>query len=219
MPAVMQRPSLVRAVEVPAGTIYAPEVPGAYLIVHGRLRFIHVTDEGHTVATGVLGADEAILVRRPWLPGSPSGYVEAFEYSRLLGVRERDVAEMVARRPDFAAAVVHALMRQAGDLVEAMCDLALTDARERVLRTLIRLAERHGEASPDDDFVRIAIPLRHEDLATLVGTCRETVTSVLADLTRAGAVRNGRASIAVSRERAIALLEAFHEDRRRDASA
>ena len=60
-------------------------------------------------------------------------------------------------------------------------------------------------ASPGS--ARITIPLKHRDIATLVGACRETVTSVLADLAATGAVRTGRATISVCRTRAIELLE------------
>jgi CRP/FNR family transcriptional regulator len=100
-----------------------------------------------------------------------------------------------------------ALARRTGDVVEMACDLALVDARRRILRALIRLADRHGEPDGETEFRRIVVPLKHQDLASLVGACRETVTSVLADLSRRGIVRTGRCTIAVNRELALDLLE------------
>jgi CRP/FNR family cyclic AMP-dependent transcriptional regulator len=211
--------SSLHTIEVAGGTSFAPEVPGVYLIIEGRLRFLHITDDGQTVATGVLGPEEAFIFRRPWLPGSPSGYIEAFEDTALLVVRERDIPEMVAHQPRLAGAVMRALIRQGTDLMEKTCDIVLMEARERVLRTLVRLAERHGEPDPEDEYVRIAIPLKHQDLATLVGVCRETVTTVLADLTRTGAVRTGRATVYVCRARAIDVLEEYQMQREVDTSA
>ncbi len=211
MATIVTGPRALRTVEVPAGTSFAPEAPGVYLVLQGRVRYVHITDDGQTVTTGVLGVEEAFIFRRPWLPGSPSGYVEAYEDATLLVVRERDIAELSTRQPTLAAAITRALMRQATDLLDMVGDLALTNARERVLRTLIRLADRHGVPTAQSDCVRITVPLKHQDLATLVGACRETVTSVLADLSREGAVHTGRATISVFRGRAIDLLEECQE--------
>lgn len=207
MTSVLTGPRALATVEIAAGASFAPEVPGVYLILQGRVRYVHVTDEGQAMVTGVLGAGEAFIFRRPWLPGSPSGYVEAYEEAALLVVRERDIAELSARQPTLAAAITRALMRQTTDLLDMVGDLVLANARERVLRTLIRLADRHGVPSAQGDYVRIAVPLKHRDLATLVGACRETVTNVLADLAATGAVHTGRATISVCRARAIDLLE------------
>jgi CRP-like cAMP-binding protein len=192
---------------LPRGDRMTPETPGLFFVVDGRVRYQRVSDNGHEASIGVLGVGEAFVYRRQWLPGSPDALVEAIEDTRLLFLRERDVSAFITQNPEAASRVMVALVRRAGDVTEIACDLALVDARRRILRALIRLADRHGEPEPVGDFRRIAVPLKHQDLAALVGACRETVTSVLADLARQGVVRTGRCTIAVHRERALDLLE------------
>ncbi len=194
-------------IALPRGDRMTPETPGLFYVLDGRVRYQRVTDSGHEASVGVLGVGEAFVYRRQWLPGSPDAMIEATEDSRLMFLRERDMPTFVTENGEMASRVMMALVRRAGDVVEIACDLALVDARSRILRALIRLADRHGEPEPQGDFRRIVVPLKHQDLAALVGACRETVTSVLADLSRRGVVRTGRCTIAVNREMALDLLE------------
>jgi CRP-like cAMP-binding protein len=189
------------------GERMTPETPGLFYVLDGRVRYQRVTDGGHEAFIGVLGVGEAFVYRRQWLPGSPEAVVEAAEDSRLLFLRERDMPTFVSENSELASRILTALVRRTGDVVELACDLALVDARRRILRALIRLADRHGEPEADGGFLRIVVPLKHQDVAAMVGSCRETVTSVLADLSRRGVVRTGRCSISVHREMALDLLE------------
>lgn len=192
---------------LPRGSRLIPDKPAVFHVLSGRVRYLRITDSGHAASVGVLGSGEAFVYRRPWLPGSPGASIEALEETRLLVLREREVPTFVSAHPELASRLLVALARRAGDMTEMACDLALEDARRRVVRTLIRLADRHGQPEEDGPFHRILVPLKHQDLAALVGACRETVTSVLGDLSRRGAVRTGRCAIAVNRERALDLLE------------
>jgi CRP-like cAMP-binding protein len=192
---------------LPRGERMTPDAPGLFYVVDGRVRYHQVTDSGHEASVGVLRGGDAFVYHRQWLPGSPDAMIEAVEDTRLLFLRERDLPAFVNQNPDLASRVMIALVHRAGDVVEMACDLALVDARRRIVRALIRLADRHGEADPAGEFCRIVIPLKHQDVAALVGACRETVTSVLSDLARRGIVRTGRCTIAIHRQRALDLLE------------
>ena len=65
------------------------------------------------------------------------------------------------------------------------------DARTRLARLLLRLAEEHGCRSGQS--LTTGLPLTHEEVATLMGTSRQTVSLHLAELTKAGLVaRRGR---------------------------
>ncbi|MCR4309153.1 MAG: Crp/Fnr family transcriptional regulator [Deltaproteobacteria bacterium] len=66
-----------------------------------------------------------------------------------------------------------------------------TWSHNRLARTLLRLAEDHGERTPEGTV--IGLRLTHEDLANLIGTARETVTTQMIRFRRMGLVtRQGR---------------------------
>lgn len=60
----------------------------------------------------------------------------------------------------------------------------------RLARALLRLAEDHGERTPDGTVIGLRVT--HEDLANLIGTTRETVTNQLGRFRRLGLLKKGR---------------------------
>ena len=74
-------------------------------------------------------------------------------------------------------------------MAEHLADVAIYDTRERVARTLVRLAEQYGEET--EDGRRLNFRLTHEELGALVGASRVMVTNVLKALKEAGLILSG----------------------------
>src|SRR3990172_10217204 len=65
-------------------------------------------------------------------------------------------------------------LKQAEETIES---LAFRDVPERLALLLMRLAEAYGE--PHGGGRRLALRFTHQDLASMIGATRETVTNVL----------------------------------------
>src|SRR3990172_7941202 len=65
-------------------------------------------------------------------------------------------------------------LKQAEETIES---LAFRDVPERLALLLVRLAEAYGE--PHGQGRRLALRFTHQDLASMIGATRETVTNVL----------------------------------------
>jgi CRP-like cAMP-binding protein len=65
-----------------------------------------------------------------------------------------------------------------------------TWSHHRLARALLRLAEDHGEKTPEGTVIGLRVT--HEDLANLIGTTRETVTNQLGKFRRLGYIKKGR---------------------------
>jgi CRP-like cAMP-binding protein len=68
-----------------------------------------------------------------------------------------------------------------------MEDIAYARVSDRLMHLFRRLANEHGV--PVEGGLRIETRFTHADLATLIGSTRETVSLELSNLVRAGAVR------------------------------
>jgi CRP/FNR family transcriptional regulator len=66
-------------------------------------------------------------------------------------------------------------------------DLSYARLSDRLMHLLRRLALEHGR--PVDGGVEITVRLTHADIASLVGSTRETVSLELARLVRAGRIK------------------------------
>ena len=69
--------------------------------------------------------------------------------------------------------------------------------RERLIFLLLELAEKYGQAASEG--VRIGIKLSHQDLASIIGSTRETVTVVLSELQTEGYLIVRRRQIILAR--------------------
>jgi CRP-like cAMP-binding protein len=166
--------------------------PGqVYVLEDGLVRIFRVTPTGGEftlgyVRPGELFGDVSVLSEEP-----RETFAQAKVASRILSVpRAAFVATLRAHNP-----VLYALTKQIAqrviDLESRAEDLIFLDVRSRLAQLLLRLAREHGHR--DDQGLVIELPLTHEEIATLIGTSRQTVSVLLRELTDAGLVaRRGR---------------------------
>ena len=83
--------------------------------------------------------------------------------------------------------LMQALSARIRQINEQAEELATMTVEERLMCQLRKFAEWSGK--PTADGLRIAIPLTQTELATLVGTSRESVNRSLSRLRNAGKVR------------------------------
>lgn len=62
----------------------------------------------------------------------------------------------------------------------------------RVTKAFLRLVERFGQASDTGEGVKLPLALTHEDLASLTGSSRVTITRILGELRHEGALSGTR---------------------------
>jgi CRP/FNR family transcriptional regulator len=165
------------------------EEPHAIFFVQtGRIKWHKVSEDGNEQILQVVEPGQgvglvALLDRKPYIAAAT-----AVEDATVWVLTVEDFDRTVMRHPQLALAV----MRQLGDgvrwLIEHVHSMSGRSAHERVSSVLIRKAEQA------DGGVRV-IPLTHQEIAHLAGMARETVSRVLADFQRRGAVRLTRSAV------------------------
>jgi CRP/FNR family cyclic AMP-dependent transcriptional regulator len=76
---------------------------------------------------------------------------------------------------------------------ERIMTLEYRTVRERLVSLLITTARRFGEKASDG--TRIAVPLKHQDIASSISATRETTSRALAELERKGYLRSEQSFI------------------------
>ena len=88
--------------------------------------------------------------------------------------------------------ILSSLSRQLRRSREAIDDAELP-VGARVTRAFLRLSKRFGQAADDvDGGVKLPLALTHEDLASLTGSSRVTITRILGELRSEGALSGTR---------------------------
>lgn len=194
---------------VPKGTfIMTPNRGGEvlYLLKEGRVRIYKVSAEGKEFTTALLGPGNIFGEAGSLSTGTNGAYAEALEETLVCLLRKPDVEDLMRQHPQLALRVVEVLSTRLTQVQELLEQLAMGDVRSRLLYLLLRLAAEFG-AEHDGPWVLVSADLTHQDLASMIGATRETVSATLATLGREDIVRTGRKEIRVQTVKAQALLE------------
>lgn len=157
-------------------------------IVEGRVRVVDVSVSGREVAYAVVGAGGHVG-ELGVIDGAPrSASVVALDACRVACLPAAAFWQLLETESGVAKALLQRLARIIRDNDEKITELATMGAMQRVYRELLRLARPlSGDALVIDD-----LPTQ-ETLAGRLGTTRETVARVLAQLARTGITeRQGR---------------------------
>jgi CRP/FNR family transcriptional regulator len=101
----------------------------------------------------------------------------------------------MSRHPVLALNIAKYLREQLDDALAVHEDVAYLKVSERLLKLFQRLAAEHGTPA-DGGGTKIDVRLTHADMASLIGSTRETVTVQMQQLVRDGAVRlDGRSIV------------------------
>jgi CRP/FNR family transcriptional regulator, cyclic AMP receptor protein len=112
--------------------------------------------------------------------------------------------EVVRNTPEVALKVIQVLARRLRAAEREIEDLALRDVPGRLASLLLRLAEGYGEE--DARGTRLSFRLTHQDLAHMIGSTRETVTTIMNRFRDDGLISvDRRTLIILDRERLSAM--------------
>ncbi len=161
---------------------YRGDPPGpVFLVVSGRVKIILSNDEGREVIVSVLS------------PGGMFGLISALDgLDQLASAVTVETATIAKFRGESfirwsnssagaRAALVRELTRRIRALNEKIGAHALMSAKDRLLYTLVEIAETEGEQDADGAEIIFTRPT-HRELAHRIGSSREVVTRLLAEL-------------------------------------
>lgn len=163
--------------------------PGAtcHIIVQGRVRVFVIGEDGQELSVRFLGRGDIFGEMALFDDLPRSANVEALENTRTLELHRDALFGCLQQSPALALSLLRALSERLRYATEGAGDLASLTVVERLLRRLRQLAEWAG--IPTEDGVRITLPMNQQELATLIGTSRESVNRALVQLRRQGKVR------------------------------
>lgn len=158
-----------------------------YFLKRGAVRIARVTPEAKEVTVAVLGPGDMFGEESLFGTGERATVAIAIDSVLLCTVKADDLFRLIQSEPLLALNVAKILQERLADAAAQMEDIAYARVSDRLMHLFRRLADEHGV--PVAGGVRIETRLTHADLATLIGSTRETVSLEMSLLVRAGAIR------------------------------
>lgn len=160
-----------------------------YVVILGRVKLTSISEDGAQTIARIVAAEglfgEGSLVGTPY-----SESAVALDTVSVMSWTVAEVERQIEREPRLGLALSQNLIRQCVELQDRIQSMAIYKTPERVMVSLIQLANSLGTPTADG-AIRIGA-LTHHTIAEYVGTSREIVTFQLNRLRRAGMLRYSR---------------------------
>jgi CRP/FNR family cyclic AMP-dependent transcriptional regulator len=169
--------------------IFEQGEPGrlVYLVKSGHVRIARSTAEGDDLTVAILGPNDLFGEEVAFHDVERSTFAVCTEDSLLCVANGRDLFALITRHAPLAINIARYLGQQRDEALSVVEDLAFLKVPERLTRLLDKLASEHGRDT--DDGILIDVALTHADIASLIGSTRETVSLQLKKMEKDGRIR------------------------------
>jgi CRP/FNR family transcriptional regulator, cyclic AMP receptor protein len=166
----------------PTGSILFMEnepARGVFLVCSGRVKLSVSSKGGKTLILQMAKPGEVIGLSAS-MSGAPyEATAEILYPSQVVFIRREDFLRFVHRFPEAYQAVIRQLNLQYGRACEQLRTIGLsTTAHEKLARLFLHWSSDEKQAS---EATQIKVPLTHEQIASCLGSTRETITRTLND--------------------------------------
>ncbi len=155
------------------------------------MRLLRVSPDGQELTLGYVKPGELFGAVSVMTGAARHAFAQAKTPAKVLKIPRTVFLKAVRATNTVLYEVTKQIGRRLVRAQSRMEDLVFRDVRSRVARILLSLAEEHGRETDGD--LAIGLPLNQEEIATLIGSTRESVSTVLREM-KAGRLieRRGR---------------------------
>ena len=193
----LQEASVVQPVDK-GGIVFLPgeESECAYLIIEGRVKISKISENGKELTLAYHEMGE-LFGEQTLLEGEPrQSMAISLVNSRFLVLPREELIRLAKASSVFALRLGTIIGRRRHELERRMESLVFRDVPARLAMQLIALAERYG-VEADEGAVEIDIKLSQLELANMIGATRETTSTALNELKRAGVLETSHRTIVI----------------------
>ncbi len=162
--------------------VYFPQDVGqtVLLLASGRIKLKHLTPDGKEAILAFIEQGE-LFGELALLDESERGeFAEAVNEAQVIAIPADTLRGVMEKRPDVALGITRLVGLRRRRIQNRLQNILFRSNRERVSHLLLELLETHGIA--DGDVWQISLRLSHQEIASLIGATRESVTLILGQL-------------------------------------
>jgi CRP/FNR family cyclic AMP-dependent transcriptional regulator len=189
---VSQRSNCLRG-----ATIYSPGEAAdcIYLLKSGKIKIVRTGADGkrlivHLVGPGEIFGESALVGE-----ACRENSAEVLEDAVLWVIPVKPVQDWLQAHPEAWHEMASFFARRLRYLENAVDRLLFGEVEERVIRLLLELAKQYGD--PSSEGLNLKIQLSQREFAHLIGSTRETTSSILNQLAKRGLIRIRRRRLSI----------------------
>ena len=157
-----------------------------FVIMSGRVKVVIFGENGREVTLSILRPGDSFGEMSLFDGEARSANCIALEPTTMLVLDREDLLRHLSNHPRTALNLLGEMARRLRRADENIAQLALCDVNERLVHRLVSLAHEEGSETPEGKLVRRR-PTQQE-LANMIGSCRETISRSFNQLAREGMI-------------------------------
>lgn len=157
---------------------------GLHIIARGKIRIFKTSVNGREQVLSVNVPGESVA-ELPVFDGGPfPASAMAIEDTEIAFISRRDFHAYCVEHPEVSLKVLSVVGARLRRLVGIIEELSFTTIRQRLIATLVKLAQAEGKKT--DRGIEFLLPATHQELANQLGTVRELISRNLMRLQAEG---------------------------------
>lgn len=175
---------------VKKGTIIlSPDTPieALFFLKKGQVRLYRMNSQGKQFTTDILVDGNLFGETSSFSLTDDQMYVEAMTDTYLCTMAMEEFETFVEHNPKIAIKLVNILSARLKDTYDISEKIALGDVKYRILVLLLKLSDKSGKRK--NEWQSIEMKLTHSDIATMVGSTRETVSGLMSQFRKEGLLK------------------------------
>ena len=168
--------------------IYLPsdQSDSVLFLESGRVKMYHVTPDGKQTLLAFIDPGELFGELAVFDSGEREEYAETMERSDVVLIPGDEAQRLMEEHSDFSIGVTKLISWRRRRIERRLKSLLYRTAKDRLVHLLLELAEQYGRRTQEG--VLIDIKLSHQDLSSVIGSTRETVTNEISELQMSGKI-------------------------------
>lgn len=169
--------------------ILIPEQPldVLFFLKKGQVRLYRMTPHGKQFTTDILVDGNVFGETESFMLTDQQTYAEAMTDCYLCTMDKEKFEAFIRATPDVSLKLIQILSSRLKETYDLSEKIALGDVRYRTLFLLLKMSEKSGKR--EKEWQSIAMKITHEDIATMVGSSRETISLLMSKLKKEGLLK------------------------------
>lgn len=176
-----------------------------FILKKGQVRLYRMTPNGKQFTTDILVDGNVFGETDSFTLTDQDTYAEAMTDSYICTMNKEKFEQFIRSSPDVSLKLIQILSNRLKETYDLSEKIALADVRFRTLFLLLKMSEKSGKR--EKDWQSIQMKLTHEDLATMVGSSRESISLLMSRLKKEGLVKKTLRGYAIKADEIQQLIE------------
>lgn len=157
-----------------------------YIVKTGKVKIYKTSEDGREIILDIKSSGDAFAEVTLFSDALNPATVKTIDDTEIICIKNSQIEGLILENPDIALGIIKLLNRRLLEAQRKIKSMALNDTYVRTAQTLLKLSEKYGQNK--DGVIDLDINITREELASLVGTSRETVSRALSQFSKEEAI-------------------------------